>query len=99
MSTKLDEAAVQQRLGDVPGWTVEDGALSRTFRFADFVAAFGFMASAALVAERMNHHPEWSNVYSRVTVRLSTHDVGGISELDFELAARMSDLAGDAARA
>jgi 4a-hydroxytetrahydrobiopterin dehydratase len=62
------------------------------------VAAFGFMASAALVAERMNHHPEWSNVYSRVTVRLSTHDVGGISELDFELAARMSDLAGDAAR-
>jgi 4a-hydroxytetrahydrobiopterin dehydratase len=80
-------------LGDVPGWTLDDDALERTFTFPDFVTAFGFMASAAIVAEKMNHHPEWSNVYSKVVVRLSTHDVGGLSELDFELAARMSALA------
>jgi 4a-hydroxytetrahydrobiopterin dehydratase len=57
-----------------------------------FIFAFGFMASAAIVAEKMNHHPEWSNVYNRVTVRLTTHDAGGITELDFELAARMTGL-------
>lgn len=94
MATALGEAEQQQRLSDVPGWTIEDGRLAREFQFPDFVAAFGFMTAAALVAERLNHHPEWTNVYNEVTVRLSTHDVGGISELDFELAARMSELAG-----
>ncbi len=81
-------------MATVPGWDLEGEVLARTFTFPDFVRAFGFMASAAIVAEKMNHHPEWSNVYNRVTVRLSTHDVGGLSELDFELAAKMSELAG-----
>ena len=98
MATALGEAEQQQRLGDVPGWTIDDGGLARTFTFSDFVAAFGFMASAALVAEKMNHHPEWSNVYNRVTVRLTTHEVDGLSTLDFELAAKMSSLAGAAAK-
>lgn len=85
----------QARLGEVPGWSIVDEGLERTFRFADFATAFGFMASAAVVAEKMNHHPEWSNVYNRVTVRLTTHDVGGLSAYDFDLAARMSALAGN----
>lgn len=93
MPTALGDDEQQRRLADLDGWTIEDGGLSQTFTFADFASAFGFMASAAIVAEKMNHHPEWSNVYNRVTVRLTTHDVGGISELDFELAARMSALA------
>lgn len=93
MATALSEDEQQERLGDVPGWVVEDGALARTFTFANFVAAFGFMTSVAIESEKMNHHPEWSNVYNRVSVRLNTHDVGGISELDFELAAKMSNLA------
>ena len=94
MATALGEAEQQKRLGDVPGWTIDNGELVRTFTFSDFVAAFGFMASAALVAEKMNHHPDWSNVYNRVSVRLTTHEVDGLSKLDFELAAKMSDLAG-----
>ena len=93
MPTALTDGEQQQRLADLDDWTIEDGALTRTFTFASFVVAFGFMASAAIVAEKMNHHPEWSNVYNRVTIRLSTHDVGGISELDFELAAKMTELA------
>ena len=66
----------------------------KTFEFADFVAAFGFMTRVALVAERMNHHPEWFNVYRRVEVKLTTHDAGGITELDFELARVMEAAAG-----
>lgn len=97
MDTALGEAEQQERLREIPGWTIEPGGLARTFKFSDFVTAFGFMASAALVAERMNHHPEWTNVYNRVTVRLTTHEVDGISSLDFELAAKMSDLAGSSA--
>lgn len=93
MATALSEAEQQERLGGVPGWTIHDGQLTQSFTFPDFVAAFGFMASAAIVAERLNHHPEWANVYNRVTVRLSTHEVDGISELDFELAAKMTELA------
>ena len=93
MPTALTDEEQQRRLADLDDWTIEDGALTRTFTFASFVVAFGFMASAAIVAEKMNHHPEWSNVYNRVTIRLSTHDVGGISELDFELAAKMTELA------
>lgn len=97
MATALGEAEQQDRLREIPGWTIEDGGLARTFKFSNFVTAFGFMASAALVAERMNHHPEWTNVYNRVTVRLTTHEADGISSLDFELAAKMSDLAGSSA--
>jgi len=75
-------------------WTLEAGKLHRTFQFRDFVGAFGFMSQVALVAERMNHHPEWFNVYRTVRVDLTTHDAGGISELDFALASAMEALAG-----
>lgn len=81
-------------LADLPGWTVVAGKLHREFKFADFVEAFGFMTRCALVAEQRNHHPEWSNVWNRVAVDLTTHDAGGISELDLALAATMSKLAG-----
>jgi 4a-hydroxytetrahydrobiopterin dehydratase len=81
------------QLAATPGWTRAGDKLTRTFEFADFVAAFGWMASVALVAERMNHHPEWFNVYRTVKVELATHDAGGITALDFELARAMSELA------
>lgn len=78
------------------GWAVDDGrdAITKVFRFKDFVQAFGFMTRVALVAERMDHHPEWSNVYRTVTVTLTTHDAGGLTSLDVDLAARMDALAG-----
>jgi 4a-hydroxytetrahydrobiopterin dehydratase len=76
------------------GWTVESGKLHKEFRFRDFVQAFGFMAQVALVAERMNHHPEWFNVYRTVRVDLTTHDANGLTEADFELARAMDASAG-----
>ena len=79
-------------LGD--NWKESEGKLRRTYRFPDFVTAFGFMSEVALVAERMNHHPEWFNVYGRVEVALTTHDAGGITALDFELAEAMERAAG-----
>jgi 4a-hydroxytetrahydrobiopterin dehydratase len=91
---KLSEAAVRARLSEIPGWELVEGKLHKTFRFASFVQAFGFMSSVALVAEAMNHHPDWTNVYNRVTIALHTHDVGGISALDFILAKRIEELAG-----
>lgn len=93
MAEKLEHTAVEARLSDVPGWDLRAGKLHREFGFDDFVRAFRFMSAAALVAEKMNHHPEWSNVWNKVTVDLTTHDAGGITELDFELAAAMSALA------
>jgi len=80
---------VAQRLASLPGWTVVEGKLHREYRFADFVEAFGFMTGVALVAERMNHHPEWFNVWNTVRIDLTTHDAGGITARDFELAAAM----------
>ncbi|HEV7558672.1 MAG TPA: 4a-hydroxytetrahydrobiopterin dehydratase [Kofleriaceae bacterium] len=91
--SKLTESDVSKRLTSIPGWTVASGKLHREFKFDDFVAAFGFMTSCALVAEKSDHHPEWFNVYNRVTVDLSTHDAGGITDKDFALAAAMSKLA------
>lgn len=82
------------RLAALPGWSIEEGKLHREFRFADFIAAFAFMTRAALVAEKMDHHPEWSNVYDRVDVDLTTHDADGLTVLDFELAAAMDIAAG-----
>lgn len=78
------------------GWSMVDGrdAITKEFVFANFIEAFGWMTRAALVAEKLNHHPEWFNVYKTVTVTLSTHDVGGLSELDVRLAKRMDALAG-----
>ncbi len=90
---KLSKVEVAARLTNLQGWEFIDGKLSKTFRFDSFVNAFGFMASVALTAESMNHHPEWSNVYNRVTIALTTHDVGGISDLDFTLAQRIEGIA------
>jgi 4a-hydroxytetrahydrobiopterin dehydratase len=94
----LDAAAVRARLAALPGWTLaEDGrAITREFRFADFRQAFAFMTQVALAAERADHHPEWSNVYNRVSVRLTTHDAGGLTEFDFALAAVADEAAGAA---
>lgn len=91
--TKLDDNEIATQLGSTPGWARTGDTLTRTFEFADFVAAFGFMSRCALVAEKMDHHPDWSNVYKTVKVALSTHDAGGITKLDFELARKMSALA------
>jgi 4a-hydroxytetrahydrobiopterin dehydratase len=93
-TTKLTDTEVADRLPALPGWTREAGKLHKTFTFRDFAEARGFMSAVALAAERMGHHPEWSNVWNRVTVDLTTHDAGGISALDFDLAARMDVLAG-----
>jgi len=90
---KLNGAEVAARLAELPEWQIVDGKLRRELLFDDFVRAFGFMSSLALVAESRNHHPEWSNVYNRVVVEWNTHDVGGLSELDFELAAATDRLA------
>jgi 4a-hydroxytetrahydrobiopterin dehydratase len=78
-------AAVQK----LPGWSLDQGKLHRTFQFKDFANAFGFMASVAVRAEAMNHHPEWRNVYKTVEVWLTTHDQGGVTDLDLKLAAVM----------
>lgn len=91
---KLDDAEIARRLETLEGWSLEDGKLHRSFRFDDFVTAFGFMTRVALVAEVMGHHPEWFNVYNTVNVDLITHDAGGISDLDFQLADRMNSLSG-----
>ena len=90
MNVTPDEAL--ERLEDLPGWALEDGVLVRQFVFKDFACAFGFMASAAIVAEKMNHHPDWSNVYNKVSVRLSTHDTKGLTDIDFTLAERLNGL-------
>ena len=90
---KLSADHVTARLRDLPGWSLQGGKLHREFTFTDFVAAFGFMTEVAHAAEALEHHPEWFNVWNRVTVDLDTHDAGGLTELDFSLAARMSELA------
>ncbi|HAC79120.1 MAG: 4a-hydroxytetrahydrobiopterin dehydratase [Candidatus Binatia bacterium] len=90
---KLTEIEVEQKLGELPAWELRSGRLHREFTFTNFVMAFGFMAQVALIAEKMDHHPEWSNVYNRVVIELQTHDAGGLTELDFELAAAASGLA------
>ena len=90
---RLTPEEISNRLSSLDGWEVVDDKLHREYRFADFVEAFGFMTRAAIVAESMNHHPEWFNVYNRVVVDLTTHDAGGISAYDFDLAAKMDSLA------
>ena len=90
---KLTAAELQQTLPTLASWSLVNGKLHKAFQFASFIEAFGFMTKVALVAEAMNHHPEWSNVYNRVTIDLTTHDAGGISARDFELAAKMDSLA------
>lgn len=89
----LGEADVVAALSKLPGWRFEAGKLHREYQFADFVAAFGFMAGAALVAQGMDHHPEWFNVWNTVRIDLATHDAGGVTVLDLKLAEAMEALA------
>jgi len=99
MSTLLSENERADALARLDGWAVADGrdALTKSFRFADFNAAFGFMSRVALKAERMDHHPEWFNVYNRVDVTLATHDAGGVTQKDIDLAAFMDRAVREAA--
>ena len=90
----LPEAEVTERLAELPGWALAGDRIRKEYRFADFVTAFGFLTRVALAAERANHHPEWSNVYGRVVVEWTTHDAGGVTELDLRLAAETEALAG-----
>ena len=94
MATKLDASALAQALQSLPGWTHDAAraAIHRSFRFADFNQAFAFMTRVALYAERHDHHPEWSNVYNRVDILLTTHDAGGLTQRDIDLA-RFADAA------
>ncbi|HEX5657422.1 MAG TPA: 4a-hydroxytetrahydrobiopterin dehydratase [Polyangiales bacterium] len=92
MIAKLSDSEVQARLAKHPHWTLVAGKLHRELKFADFVQAFGFMSSVALLAEKADHHPEWSNVYNKVVIELTTHDCAGLSERDFALAAKIDAL-------
>lgn len=91
--SKLDAAAAASAHQRVPAWELRADSLAREFVFDDFVEAFAFMTKVALLAEKRDHHPRWNNVYNQVSIELSTHDVGGLSELDFELAAAIDAVA------
>lgn len=97
MAQQLTQAQRDAALAKLPDWRLAEGrnAIQKTFVFNDFNQAFGFMARAALVAEKLDHHPEWSNVYKTVAVTLSTHDAGGLTERDIALAEAMDGIAGD----
>ncbi|MDH4070804.1 MAG: 4a-hydroxytetrahydrobiopterin dehydratase [Ignavibacteria bacterium] len=88
----LTETELEKELAVLTGWSLSAGKLHRDFSFPTFVEAFGFMSSVALIAESMNHHPDWSNTYNRVSVDLMTHDLGGISTFDVEFATRVNRL-------
>jgi len=90
---RLSDEQIQELLRSVPGWSLEHGKLHREYKFADFVMAFGFMATSAPLIEKLNHHPEWSNVYNRLTIDLTTHDAGGITQRDFDLAKLLEGVA------
>jgi 4a-hydroxytetrahydrobiopterin dehydratase len=92
--TPLSAEELSRAVAALPGWSVADGKLHREFKFRDFVRAFSFMSAVALVAEKRDHHPEWKNVYGRVVVDLTTHDAGGVTQNDVELAKTMNELAG-----
>ncbi|MBU0800449.1 MAG: 4a-hydroxytetrahydrobiopterin dehydratase [Alphaproteobacteria bacterium] len=95
MADKMNDDAIAKELKNVTGWARVDGreAIHKTFTFKSFSAAWAFMSRCALLAEKMGHHPEWFNVYNRVEVTLTTHDAGGLSELDFKMAGRMDKFA------
>jgi 4a-hydroxytetrahydrobiopterin dehydratase len=93
---KLSGEEVKARLHKLPGWALNNGKLHREYKFGGFAEAFGFMSTCALVAQKQDHHPEWSNVFDRVVVNLATDDAGGVSALDFALAAEMEKAAGSA---
>lgn len=92
MAKPLDQSALEDELETLEGWTLVDEKLHKSFEFDDFVSAFGFLAKIALHAERANHHPEIRNVYNEVTIDLTTHDAGGISDLDVQMARTIDGL-------
>ena len=94
---QMDSAAIDEALSSLNGWVLEEGgaAIRKGFKFKNFSEAFGFMTRAALAAEKLDHHPEWSNVYNKVDVRLTTHSADGLTALDFELAKKMDRFAGN----
>ena len=89
---KLNEQQVAEAVAKLPGWSIRNGVLHREFVFKDFVEAFGFMTRVALAAEAMNHHPDWSNTWNRVSISLITHSAGGLTANDFELATKIQGL-------
>ncbi|HXF90874.1 MAG TPA: 4a-hydroxytetrahydrobiopterin dehydratase [Candidatus Nitrosotenuis sp.] len=93
MVEKLKKDDIDHRITDISGWRLNDDALSieKTFKFKNFQEAFGFMTQVALIAEKMDHHPEWFNVYNRVDIKLTTHDCNGLSIKDFELAKKIEN--------
>jgi 4a-hydroxytetrahydrobiopterin dehydratase len=90
---RLTDAEIAKALESLPEWRLAEGKLHREYRFPDFVHAFGFMAASAVAIEAMNHHPEWFNVYNRVRIDLTTHDAGGVTARDVELAGKLEALA------
>src|SRR6266851_1674365 len=93
VTAKLKKSELQSAMGGLRGWTLAKGKLHREYKFSDFVHAFGFMATSAIAIEKMNHHPEWFNVYNKVIVYLTTHDAGGISAKDVTLAKLLNKFA------
>jgi len=89
---KLSSEQISEELKNLPGWSVKDEKLHKDFEFGDFNEAFGFMTRAAMHIEKMNHHPEWFNVYNKLTIDLTTHDAGGITENDINLAKILNSL-------
>jgi 4a-hydroxytetrahydrobiopterin dehydratase len=89
---KLPEQEIEHEVAKIPGWRVLNGKLNRTFEFESFVQAFGFMTKVAMESEKLNHHPEWFNVYNRLEINLVTHDVNGISNYDIKLAEKINRL-------
>lgn len=96
----MDRAEIDARLAELPGWSLAaDGqSIATSLKFRDFRSAFGFMTQVALLAEKLDHHPEWTNVYNRLEIRLSTHDAGGLTEKDFVLAEAIESLRADTVR-
>ena len=89
---KLSDEQIRNELGNLPGWSVVNGKLHKEFIFKDFIEAFGFMTTAALHIEKMNHHPEWFNVYNKIKIDLVTHDASGITQNDVNLAKTLNSL-------
>ncbi len=86
MNPHYSEEEVRPKLVFLEGWIYRNNGIEKTYEFRDFISAFGFMTKVAIEAEKINHHPEWSNVYNKVMIRLTTHDAGGLTDLDFKLA-------------
>lgn len=89
---KLSNAAIQEGLSKLDAWHLNDNKLQKVFVFKNFIEAFAFMTQVALIAEKMNHHPDWSNVYKTVSINLTTHDAGGVTQLDLDLAQKIDAL-------